>query len=174
MQKTNQPLTADAKARPFDDPGELARNLLELYEEGARAMAGMLERADLGVSPFTAASEWNEAGKALGEIARHWLGDPAKLAEAQGELVRGYADLWNAAVRRTMGEEVAPVAAVEAGDNRFKDPAWSDNPYFDFWKQLYLLTAHWAESVLARTGGERPSEVRVAGENAVERGGDVH
>jgi len=62
-------------------------------------------------------------------------------------------DVWNTAVRRMLGENVAPVVEPEPGDNRFKDPEWSSNPYFDFWKQSYLVTTHWCENFLEQTGG---------------------
>jgi polyhydroxyalkanoate synthase len=51
------------------------------------------------------------------------------------------------------GAEALPVAAPEAGDNRFNDPEWSRNPYFDFWKQAYLITTRWLEDVLDGTEG---------------------
>ena len=49
-----------------------------------------------------------------------------------------------------MGAEAPPVAEPETGDNRFNDPEWSRNPYFDFWKQVYLITTRWLEQVLER------------------------
>ena len=52
-----------------------------------------------------------------------------------------------------LGEEVPPVAEPEPGDNRFKDPEWTANPYFDFWKQAYLITTRWAEDLLDKTEG---------------------
>jgi polyhydroxyalkanoate synthase len=127
--------------------------MLRLFEEGGRAMSGLLERSDAKVSPYSAASEMSEAAKAFSEIARVWMTDPAKLAEAQGTLVRSYLDLWNNSMRGLLGETVAPLVEPEASDNRFKDPEWSSNPYFDFWKQAYLLTTHWAEDVLQQTDG---------------------
>src|SRR5690606_18290115 len=39
------------------------------------------------------------------------------------------------------------------GDNRFKDPEWSQSPYLDSGKQVYLLPARWAESILEKTDG---------------------
>jgi polyhydroxyalkanoate synthase len=51
------------------------------------------------------------------------------------------------------GETVAPVAEPEPGDSRFKDPEWSASPYFDFWKQAYLVTSRWAEDMLHNTDG---------------------
>ena len=40
-------------------------------------------------------------------------------------------------VRRFLGETVEPVVEPEPGDNRFKDPDWSNTQFFDFWKQAY-------------------------------------
>ncbi|MCB1521987.1 MAG: class I poly(R)-hydroxyalkanoic acid synthase [Hyphomicrobiaceae bacterium] len=153
MQKNNTPSDARTPDYRINDPEEFARNVLKLFEEGGRAMTSYLERADTQLSPFTAASEMAEASKMMGEIAQRWWTEPAKLAEAQGSLMRSYAELWNQTVRRMLGEDVKPVAVPEAGDNRFKDPEWSHNPYFDFWKQAYLVTTHWAENVLDKTDG---------------------
>ncbi len=154
MQKTNpSEKHPEAPSYRINNPEEFARNVLRLFEEGSRAMTSYLERADNQMSPFTAANELTEASKMMGEIAQKWMTEPVKLAEAQGSLLRSYAELWNNTMRRMLGENVAPVAEPEAGDNRFKDPEWSSNPYFDFWKQAYLVTTHWAESVLENTSG---------------------
>ncbi len=153
MQKPTSPATPDLSAYKVEDPEELALNLLKVFEEGGKAMAGFLERADAQSGPYSAASEMTEAAKILTEVARHWATEPARLAEAQGQLVKGYVDLWNATVQRSLGVEVEPVAKPATGDNRFKDPEWSQNPYFDYWKQLYLLTSHWAEAVLDKADG---------------------
>lgn len=137
----------------IENPEEFARNVLKLYEQGARAMAALLERPDAKVSPFSAASELQEATRTVSDIARMWLSEPARLAEAQGELARSYIDLWNNFLLRLVGETPTAVAEPEPTDNRFKDPEWSENPYFDFWKQAYLLTTNWAEHLLKETEG---------------------
>ena len=99
------------------------------------------------------ASEAGEAAKSLGEIARHWVAEPGKFAAAQSELFRSYADLWGRSFRRFLGEEVEPVVEPEPGDNRFKDPDWSNGQFFDFWKQAYLITSRWAEDLTRNTEG---------------------
>jgi poly[(R)-3-hydroxyalkanoate] polymerase subunit PhaC len=137
----------------IENPEEFARNILRLFEEGGRAMSGFLERSDSKVSPYSAASEVSEAAKTLTDIAGIWMTDPAKLAEAQGELLSAYAELWNNSIRRAFGEEIAPLTEPDPTDNRFKDADWTSNPYFDFWKQAYLLTTHWAEDILQKTEG---------------------
>ncbi|MDP9137299.1 MAG: class I poly(R)-hydroxyalkanoic acid synthase, partial [Pseudomonadota bacterium] len=37
-----------------------------------------------------------------------------------------------------------------AHDRRFRDPDWERNPFFDFLKQSYLITARWALDLVAR------------------------
>ncbi|KAB2941994.1 MAG: class I poly(R)-hydroxyalkanoic acid synthase [Hyphomicrobium sp.] len=132
---------------------ELARNLLRLFEQGGNVLTEFIERNDAKLGPYSAATEVTEATNTLTDLARQWLADPARFAEAQGTLLRSYAELWNNTVRRMFGEDVEPVAEPEPGDSRFKDPEWSANPYFDFWKQAYLVTARWAEDMLHNTSG---------------------
>lgn len=147
--------TIDKGGKPYriDNPEEFAENLLKLFEQGGRAMSSLLDRPDAKVSPYSAASEFQEATRTVGDIARVWMQDPQRLAVAQGTLMRGYIDLWNSQIRRLLGEKVDPIVEPEPSDNRFKDPDWSDNPYFDFWKQAYLLTSNWAEDILKHTEG---------------------
>ena len=137
----------------IENPEEFARNMLRYFEEGGRAMSGLLERSDSKVTPYSAASEVSEAAKTVTDVFRIWMMDPAKLAVAEGALMRSYLELWNNSMRRLMGEDVEPIAEPEPSDNRFKDPEWSSNPYFDFWKQAYLLTTRWAEALLQQTEG---------------------
>lgn len=148
-----KPISKSATPYKIENPEEFAHNLMRLFEEGGRAMGGLLDRPDAKITPFSAASEASLATKTLSEIARLWLSDPTKLVEAQGVLVRSYIELWNNSVRRMLGEKVDPVVEPDPADNRFKDPEWSSNPFFDFWKQAYLLTTHWAEDVLKQTQG---------------------
>ena len=149
----SKPITPPPTPYKIENPEEFARNLMRLFEEGGRAMGELLERPDAKITPFSAASEASLASQTLGEIARLWMQDPAKLVEAQGVLVRSYIELWNSSIRRLLGETVEPVVEPDPSDNRFKDPEWSSNPFFDFWKQAYLLTTHWAEDVLKQTQG---------------------
>jgi polyhydroxyalkanoate synthase len=147
------PMTVDLGAYRIANAEEFGRNMLRLMEEGGKVMGGLFERANGKLSPMNAASDLTEAGKLFGEIAQHWMADPGKLVEAQGELWRDFLQLGTASLQRLMGGEAAPVVEPEPGDNRFKDPDWSNNPYFDFWKQSYLITTRWLEDLLERTEG---------------------
>lgn len=137
-----------------ENPEEMAQNMFRLVEEGGKVMSGLLDRTDGQAGPYSAASEVTQATQAFTEVAQHWMmNDPGRLAEAQTRLAQGYMEIWNNTLKRMMGEETPAVVQPEPGDNRFKDPEWQSNPYFDFWKQTYLLTMRWAEKTLAETEG---------------------
>ena len=79
--------------------------------------------------------------------------DPARMLEAQVELWHDFQALWAATTARMMGKDADSVIEPESGDNRFRDPEWSDNPIFDFLKQSYLLNARWLRRSLAGIEG---------------------
>ncbi len=147
------PVPTDISAYQISDPQEFAQNVLKAMEDGAKVMAGLLERASPKGPGGQPQTDFTDASNTWSEIAQAWMGDPAKLAEVQGGLYRGYVELWSGTMRRMLGEQVTPTAAPQPGDSRFKDPEWSSNPYFDYWKQAYLLTSQWAEQMLAATEG---------------------
>jgi poly[(R)-3-hydroxyalkanoate] polymerase subunit PhaC len=134
------------------DPEKLASNMLHFFSEGARALTRYMDdkRAD---GPYAVASELNEAGKLLGVIASHWINEPERLAQRQTQLTEDLVELWGRTYRRFMGEEVEPVRKPAPGDARFHDPEWSKNPFFDFWKQAYLITSNWADDMVRETDG---------------------
>ncbi|MBC8013487.1 MAG: class I poly(R)-hydroxyalkanoic acid synthase [Methyloceanibacter sp.] len=128
--------------------------MVRLFDQSTKAFSTLAERSSSNdQGPYSMASEAGEAAKSLGEIARHWVAEPGKFAATQGELFKSYADLWGRSFRRFLGEEVEPVIEPEPGDNRFKDPDWSNGQFFDFWKQAYLITSRWAEDLTRNTEG---------------------
>jgi polyhydroxyalkanoate synthase subunit PhaC len=155
MQESNSSLgKSEAEQYHIDKLDTLARNMVRLFDQGAKAFSTLAERNRSNEQgPYSIASEASEAAKILGEVARHWVSDPGKFAAAQGELFKSYADLWGRSFRRFLGAEVEPVVVPEPGDNRFKDPDWSNGQYFDFWKQAYLITSRWAEDLTRNTEG---------------------
>ena len=148
------PVEIDVAAYRVADPEEFGRNMLRLVEEGGKAMTGMLERANGNTGPYSASPARSPRPPSCSPRSPS-TGPPipAKLAETQAALVRDYLQLAGTTAQRMMGAEALPVAEPEPGDNRFKDPEWSRNPYFDFWKQAYLITTRWLEEVLEKTEG---------------------
>jgi polyhydroxyalkanoate synthase len=151
--RETSPPEIDLGAYRIADPEAFGRNVLRFMEEGQKALGEFLDRARAAPAPYTAAREWTETAKLFSEIAAPWMADPAKLVQAQVHLVDQYMQLMAFTSERAMGREAAPVARPEPGDNRFKDPEWSRNPYFDFWKQAYLITARWLQDMLDETEG---------------------
>ena len=153
-----QAATDKASAAGFDlttyqvqDPEAFAQNMLKVMEQSQTVLGGFVDRSDDEIGPYSTSHELVEASKTMADIWQLWLQNPTRLAEAQSELAYSYIDLWQNTMRRMMGESVEPVDRPDRGDSRFLDPDWSANPYFDYWKQAYLITTHWAERLLDQT-----------------------
>jgi len=130
-----------------------SRNLARMIEEGGRALAAYLKPREAGGDNGEFADEVTEVVKTLGHVAQYWLADPQRTAELQNRLGKGYLDLWASAAKRLAGEDISPVATPVSGDRRFSDPEWTQNQFFDFLKQAYLLTAHWADTLVSDAAG---------------------
>ena len=131
------------------DVEAFSRNLARLVEQGGRALAAYLQPREQGRDDSELADEITEVVKTLGHVAEYWLADPQRTVELQTRLGKAYLDLWAAAAKRLAGEEAVPVAAPAPNDRRFADPEWSNNQFYDFLKQAYLLTTRWANRLVA-------------------------
>ena len=139
------------------DVEAFSRNLARLVEEGGRALAAYLKPLEQGRNADgSAADEVAEVVKTLGQVAEYWLADPQRSLELQTRLGKAYLDLWGAAVKRLSGEPAPPVAAPAANDKRFADPEWTSNQFFDFLRQVYLLTTDWANKLVSDAAGLDP------------------
>lgn len=136
------------------NPQEFAHNLLQAYEQGSAALARLAERPDAKVGgAYSPATEFSAATENVTALAQRWLADPVKVAEAQTEAFTLFAALWNNVMQRMMGLPVEPLIEPGPSDNRFKDPEWTKNPFFDFCKQAYLLGCQWLEKQLLGLDG---------------------
>ena len=141
-------------AKPGDvDIEALSRNVARLIEEGGKALAAYLKPREEGKIRTEVAEDITDAIKSLGRVAEYWMSDPQRALELQTSLGRAYLELWAGAVKRMAGEQADPVAAPEPRDKRFSDPEWSQNQFFDFLKQSYLLTAQWADKLVKDAAG---------------------
>src|SRR6187551_2429887 len=131
----------------------LSRNLARLIEEGGKALAAYLKPREEGKIRSDLTEGLTDAVKTVGRVAQYWMSDPQRAIELQTSLGRAYLDLWAGAVKRMAGEHSEPVVAPDPRDKRFSDPEWSQNQFFDFLKQAYLLTAQWADSLVKDAAG---------------------
>jgi polyhydroxyalkanoate synthase len=138
------------KAPAGVDYDALGKNLARLMEEGGRALAAYMKpRENGGAAQSDSAAELTDIAKTFGRVLEYWLAEPNRTVELQSSLGKAYLDLWASSVKRLSGETTAPVVQPDPRDRRFTDREWSENPFFDFVKQAYLLTNQWAQHMVA-------------------------
>ena len=130
-----------------------AHNIARLVEEGGKALAAYMKPREEGKIKSELADDITDVVKTVGQVTEYWLSDPQRALEVQASLGRAYLDLWAGAVKRMAGEQAEPVVAPDPKDKRFADPEWSQNQFFDFLKQAYLLTAQWGERLVKDADG---------------------
>ncbi|MEP7030954.1 MAG: class I poly(R)-hydroxyalkanoic acid synthase [Pseudolabrys sp.] len=145
-----------SKETPKPDPVNVeifARNLARMIEEGGKALAAYMKPREDGKVRSDRSDDVTDVVKTVGHVAEYWLSDPKRALEIQTNLGRAYLDLWASAVKRMAGETVPPSATPDVRDKRFADPEWSQNQFFDFLKQAYLLTTQWGEKLVTDADG---------------------
>jgi polyhydroxyalkanoate synthase len=129
------------------DPAELASAWSRLVENGIAAMsAGARAPASLAYDPSAPA-------RAMADFTAQLLANPATLLEAGQKAASEWIGFWGAATRRAGGLASEPVIAPQRGDRRFSDPAWSEEPVFDYLKQAYLLASRQLSGLVAEAEG---------------------
>jgi polyhydroxyalkanoate synthase subunit PhaC len=137
------------------DPAELAAAWSKVVENGLAAIrAGAGPSASLAFDPTAPA-------RAMFDFQRQLWTNPLSVLQASQAAASEWMELWGAAARRAAGQEVEPVIAPERGDRRFGDPAWSEDPVFDYLKQAYLLAARQATELVDEAEGiDEPTRAR--------------
>ena len=82
-----------------------------------------------------------------GAPSADWAGEfgGPRLAALQASYAEQQARLWMALAA---GPGSAPVVAPQPGDRRFAAKAWHENPFFDYLRQSYLLSARYFEELV--------------------------
>lgn len=140
-----KPVIADATSVDIE---RFSHNVARLIEQGGKALAAYLKPREEGSATIDYPDQVRDAVKTLGQVLEYWLSDPQRAVELQRRLGTAYLELWGSAVKRMAGEEAAPVVRADPKDKRFADPEWSNNQFFDFLKQAYLLSTDWAERLV--------------------------
>src|SRR5471032_388227 len=161
MDKPTTERAKEAAKEPVKEPAQIgsvaieafAHNIARMVEEGGKALAAYMKPREEGKIKGELAEDVTDVVKTVGQVAEYWLSDPQRALELQTSLGRAYLDLWAGAVKRMTGEPAAPVVAPDSKDKRFADPEWSQNQFFDFLKQAYLLTAQWGERLVVDAAG---------------------
>jgi polyhydroxyalkanoate synthase len=136
------------------DPERFALNLARVIEEAGKAAAAWARPREQGELRDHAAEPMADMVKTFSKLTEYWLSDPSRALEAQTRLLAGYMSVWTKAVQRASGDtSVGDAVTPERGDKRFQDPEWGRNAFFDFLKQFYLVTSHWAADLVEHADG---------------------
>jgi polyhydroxyalkanoate synthase len=128
------------------DPTVVAEALTTLMQNAAAAVRTTMVQAAM---PQALPYDPTTLTRAMIEFNTAVMIRPAALFEAQAKNWNDWTALWRTMGERAMGQETAPVASPAKGDRRFSDPAWSDEPVYDYLKQAYLLAAHQLQEFVA-------------------------
>jgi polyhydroxyalkanoate synthase len=148
------------------DPQRFAENMARLVQETGKAMTAFVEPRLTDPTRALVPEDLTSMMNAFMQVQQAWIAEPQKLMEAQADLWRRYMDLWSSALTRGIlpsGVKSAPVAAPDPKDARFKDSAWSENQYFDFMRQAYLINSQWAEQLVEAAKNIDPDTRHKAG-----------
>ncbi len=142
-----------AASQASADIENFAKNIARMVEEGGKALAAYLKPREEGRIKDQRAEEITDLVKTLGHVMEYWMSDPQRAFDVQSRLAKSYLDLWASTVKRMAGEPTPPVAKPDPRDKRFADPDWSTNQFFDFLKQVYLLSTDWANKLVTDAQG---------------------
>jgi polyhydroxyalkanoate synthase len=139
------------------DPERFALNMARVIEQAGKAAAAWVEPREKGEIRDHAAEPMVDMVKTFSKLTEYWLSDPKRALEAQTRLFAGYMSIWANAVTRASAlpgsEDIEDAIKPERGDKRFQDPEWGRNAFFDFLKQLYLLTSRWVADLVEQADG---------------------
>lgn len=132
--------------------------MAEIAEKSQRLMSQFIERHSNeenqpNADPMNIVS-------AFMELTSRMMADPATIAQAQMTFWQNYMEIWQNTTSRMMGVDASSNAQKERPDRRFKDPAWEENPLFDYIKQSYLMTSRWIQDTFADVEGLDPKSAR--------------
>ncbi len=130
--------TKDTGAEQID-PQELTRSLSEIAGRSQQLVRDFLARQESGQQ--LSMDDALHMSRLFQDLYGRLMADPAQLVQAQMAFWQDYMALMQNQTLRMMGVESEPVREPAKGDKRFAHESWEDNPFFDFIKQSYLLTA---------------------------------
>ncbi|AVA21425.1 MULTISPECIES: class I poly(R)-hydroxyalkanoic acid synthase [unclassified Rhizobium] len=133
------------------DPEAMAVNFARALENLGKAASAWLAPRERGEKVDTVADPMTDIVKTLSKVSEYWLSDPRRTLEAQTYLLSGYFGLWTKTMQRLSGDSAPEPEPVK--DRRFADEDWQKNPFFDFLRQTYLLTAGWADKMVTDAEG---------------------
>ena len=128
-----------------DSPETAGRSLLDRL--------GVAEDPMVGADPVSFLRSLAAAGLGL-------VKNPAGAAATHARLAIGLAAAVRASAERAVGRQTAGPMSPAAGDKRFADPAYVDNPLYFLLAQQYLLSSQLVTELLDAAGLEAKQDVK--------------
>ncbi|WP_102959175.1 class I poly(R)-hydroxyalkanoic acid synthase [Mangrovicella endophytica] len=139
------------------DPEAFLRNMAHAFEQFGRAASAWVEPRERGDIVDDGPLSLADVAATLSKVTNYWMADPTRTVEAQMSLFSGYLGVWSNAIQRLSAiRDAAPAEPPAASDKRFADKGWSENPFFDALRQVYLVTSRWADDMVERAGDLDP------------------
>ncbi|MGB8817938.1 MAG: class I poly(R)-hydroxyalkanoic acid synthase [Rhizobiaceae bacterium] len=133
------------------DTEAFAVNMARMVEAAGKAASAWLAPREAGQKAENFAEPMVDVAKTLSQVTEYWLADPRRALEAQTMLYSQFLGLWSNSIKKLGGQPVEALAKPDKGDKRFNDADWSENAFFDFLKQTYLVTSRWAFDLVDKT-----------------------
>ncbi len=145
----------DAKAMEaftVKDPETMALNLARAAENLGKAASAWLEPRETGEKTDLVAEPLTDMVNTFSKVAEYWMADPKRTLEAQTFLFSSYFQIWSQSLQKLSGEAQGETAANKP-DKRFPDEDWNKVPFFDFLKQVYVVTSDWVNRLVREAEG---------------------
>lgn len=145
-----------AKLEPFvvKNPEVLSLNIARSLENLGKAASEWLQPRERGEKKNAELEPLSDIVATLSKVVEYWVADPSRSLEAQTHLMTSYFGIWMNSLSKAAGK---PLVAPEArSDRRFAANDWTETPFFDFLRQIYLVTSDWAEKLVNEAHGLDP------------------
>ncbi|MBW6506004.1 MAG: class I poly(R)-hydroxyalkanoic acid synthase [Rhodobacteraceae bacterium] len=133
---------------------QLTENLSKVEALSQRLVAALAQKR--APNPALEAPGQDLYLKASSALIKEWMENPAKLMETQisywGQALKHYVEAQQVLAKG----KLAPPEDTGPKDRRFANPLWDTNPYFNFVKQQYLISARAIEESVASIEGLDP------------------
>jgi len=140
---------------PMESIETAVSDFYDMASRAAEQYGRLLEKAvnQPTTADDPAASVLTDFSEAFRELGEHMLENPGKLMSYQMDLLKKQQELYQHTALRFLGKDADPVVTPDKSDKRFKDAQWSENPLFDYIKQLYLLQGNTLMQMVKDTDG---------------------
>ncbi|MGV3553054.1 class I poly(R)-hydroxyalkanoic acid synthase [Rhizobium sp.] len=145
-----------ARFEPFlvKNPEAMSVNIARSLENLGKAATEWLQPRERGEKKNAELEPLTDLVATLSKVVEYWVADPQRTIEAQTQLMGSFFGIWMNSVNKAAGK---PAAMPETrSDKRFAAQDWNEAPFFDFLRQIYLVTSDWAEKLVTEAQGLDP------------------